>query len=892
MSNVEREEFYWLNDDARLFLSRGYLTEGQTAEDRLRDISDRAEDILGIEGFSDKFYGYLGKGYYSLSTPVWTNFGNSRGLPISCFGSTPSDSTASLLYTASEVGMMSKFGGGTSGYFGNIRPRGSEITDNGFTSGSVHFMKLFEQVTDTISQGCYDDQTEVLTEKGFMKFEDLMKDKTIRVAQVTDEDKVEFVKPTDYMKFIPEDNELMLFKDTKNIDLLVTKNHNMVFKYESKKMVNGVRTRYLKPEYRTAEAEEAPLHRDVYYSFGSTLPSKGRDSGLTDLERLYIATQADGNLVEGAKKEAIKFRFAKKHKADRIMQILDRLGYEYSFNHYTHSDNTYNIYVNVGFVVPKLLNEWVDITDKSYEWAIEFLEEVSFWDGSEVLDEYMSFRYSSIIESNVDVVQSVASVVGAKSRKHIDLREKYPNKSTIYKLYVSKRSRYFGVDKLETELIEYEGYVYCIEVPSHKLIVRRNGRTLVCGNSQRRGRFAPYLPIDHPDIEEFLDIGVEGNAIQDVNHGVTVTNDWMIQMIGGDKDKRKIWAKVLQRRVEMGYPYIFFTDTVNDNKPEWYKDHPITHSNLCSEIALPDNERWSFVCNLSSMNALHFEEWKDTDAVETMVYFLDAVMTEFIEKLEEFRDSDNLDDKQTFYFMERAYNFAKENRALGIGILGWHSLLQSKMYPFASTEASLLNEQVFKTLEERSVKATKELAVKFGEPLVMKGTGRRNATLQAIAPTSSSAFILGQVSQSIEPIWSNYYVKDVAKVKKTIKNEQLEELLESKGKNNPETWVSILNHDGSVQHLDFLTDEEKEVFKTFQEINQYEIINQASVRQRYVDQSQSLNVMINPATTSVKEMNELYIYAWENGIKSLYYQHSASAAQELSRSNVCLACEA
>lgn len=563
MSNVEREEFHWLNEDARLFLSRGYLTEGQTAEDRLRDISDRAEDILGIEGFSDKFYGYLGKGYYSLSTPVWTNFGNSRGLPISCFGSTPSDSTASLLYTASEVGMMSKFGGGTSGYFGNIRPRGSEITNNGFTSGSVHFMKLFEQVTDTISQG-----------------------------------------------------------------------------------------------------------------------------------------------------------------------------------------------------------------------------------------------------------------------------------------------------------------------------------------SQRRGRFAPYLPIDHPDIEEFLDIGIEGNAIQDVNHGVTVTNDWMIQMIGGDRDKRKIWAKVLQRRVEMGYPYIFFTDTVNDNKPEWYKDHPITHSNLCSEIALPDNERWSFVCNLSSMNALHFEEWKDTDAVETMVYFLDAVMSEFIEKLEEFRDSDNEDDKQTFHFMERAYNFAKENRALGVGILGLHSLYQSKMYPFASTEASLLNEQVFKTLEERSVKATKELADKFGEPLVMKGTGRRNSELQAIAPTSSSAFILGQVSQSIEPIWSNYYVKDVAKVKKTIKNEQLEDLLESKGKNNAETWVSILNHDGSVQHLDFLTDDEKEVFKTFQEINQYEIINQASVRQRYVDQSQSLNVMINPATTSVKEMNELYIYAWENGIKSLYYQHSASAAQELSRSNVCLACEA
>lgn len=560
----EREDFYWLNDDSRLFLSRGYLMEGQTAEERLKDISDRAEEILGIDGFSNKFYNYLSKGYYSLSTPVWTNFGSGKGgMPISCFGSTPSDNTASLLYTASEVGYMSKLGGGTSGYFGHIRPRGSDITNNGTTSGAVHFIKLFEQMTDTISQG-----------------------------------------------------------------------------------------------------------------------------------------------------------------------------------------------------------------------------------------------------------------------------------------------------------------------------------------NSRRGRFAPYLPIDHPDIKELLEIGVEGNDIQNVNHAVTVTDDWMIEMIGGDKDKRAIWAKVLQRRTEMGYPYIFFTDTVNRGKSEWYKDHAITHSNLCSEIALPDNERWSFVCNLSSMNALHFDEWKDTDAVETMIYFLDAVMTEFIEKLEEMRDSNEKEQTEAFYFMERAYNFAKENRALGVGVLGWHSLLQEKMLPFASVEASLLNEELFKFIEKHAEIATKELAEIFGEPEVMKGTGRRNSALSAVAPTSSSAFILGQVSQSIEPIWSNYYVKDVAKVKKTIKNTQLEKVLESKGKNIQSVWTDILNHDGSVQHLEFLSEYEKEVFKTFQEINQYEIINQASIRQRHIDQGQSLNVMLNPKTTSAKDMNELYIYAWEQGIKTLYYQHSASAAQELSRSNVCLACEA
>lgn len=562
LNNKTNKDFYWLNEDSRTFLSRGYLSEGQSAEERLREIATTAEKTLGIKGFADKFYGYMAKGYYSLSTPVWTNYGNGRGLPISCYGQSIQDNIGDILFSASEVGIMSKLGGGTSGYFGNLRERGAGITNNGESSGAVHFMKLFEQMTDTISQG-----------------------------------------------------------------------------------------------------------------------------------------------------------------------------------------------------------------------------------------------------------------------------------------------------------------------------------------SSRRGRYAPYLPIDHPDALEFLDIGTEGNDIQDVNHGVTVTDDWMIQMIGGDEDKRALWAKVLKSRVEIGYPYIFFTDTVNNNKPEWYKDLPITHSNLCSEIMLPDNEEWSFVCNLSSMNALHFDEWKDTDAVETMIFFLDAIMTEFIEKLELYRDSEKQEDNHMFEFMKKAYKFAKDNRALGLGVLGWHSLLQSKMIPFESVEASLLNEELFKTIQESSESASKELASIFGEPSVMKGTGRRNATLQAVAPTTSSAFIIGQVSQSIEPIWSNNYIKDIAKVKVEIRNPYLEEVLEKYNKNNRETWVDIRNHDGSVQHLIYLTQNERDVFKTFSEMNQYEIINQASIRQKYIDQSQSLNVMVNPAT-STRDINALHIYAWENGIKTLYYQHSTNAAQALFRSSVCLACEA
>ena len=272
-------------------------------------------------------------------------------------------------------------------------------------------------------------------------------------------------------------------------------------------------------------------------------------------------------------------------------------------------------------------------------------------------------------------------------------------------------------------------------------------------------------------------------------------------------------------------------------------------------------------------------------------HFLDAVLSEFIEKLESFRDSADLDDRQTFMFMERAYNFAKENRALGLGVLGWHSLLQSKRLPFDSQGAYDLNSEIFRTIKERSYKASEELADRFGEPEVLKGYGRRNTTLNAIAPTTSSAFILGQVSQGIEPIWSNIYVKDIAKIKTTIKNPFLQELLEEKGMNTKEVWRSIRDQDGSVQHLDFLTDHEKDVFRTYAEIDQLAIIYQAANRQNHVDQGQSVNILVHP-DMPVKEINKIHVTAWKLGLKSLYYQHSMNAAQKFRQKKECVSCEA
>jgi ribonucleoside-diphosphate reductase alpha chain len=442
-------------------------------------------------------------------------------------------------------------------------------------------------------------------------------------------------------------------------------------------------------------------------------------------------------------------------------------------------------------------------------------------------------------------------------------------------------SAYFGDLRGRGEEILNNGYS---SGPVHFMQLFEKILDVVSQGATRRGVFAAYLPVEHSDILEFLDIGTEGNPIQKINHAVTVTDAWMEAMIAGDEDKRKVWAKIIQRRGEIGYPYIMFIDNANNGRPDVYKDKdlPIYASNVCSEIMLPSSKDWSFVCCLSSINLLHYDEWKDTDLVETMTYFLEAVMTDFCNKLEAWRDSENEDKRLAFKFMERPYNFAKANRALGLGVLGYHSLLQSKGLAFDSDEASVINKEVFALMQERSLAASAEMATEYGEPSVLKGYGRRHATTMAIAPTTSSAFILGQVSQGIEPIWSNCYIKDVAKMKVVIKNPSLKVLLEEKGKDTKEVWDSIRDADGSVQQLDCLTDAEKAVYRTFPEIDQSAVIGRAADRQKFLDQGQSLNVMVAP-DTPVKDINQLYIKAWKEGCKALYYQHSMNAAQQLVR---------
>jgi ribonucleoside-diphosphate reductase alpha chain len=305
----------------------------------------------------------------------------------------------------------------------------------------------------------------------------------------------------------------------------------------------------------------------------------------------------------------------------------------------------------------------------------------------------------------------------------------------------------------------------------------------------------------------------------------------------------------------------------------------INHSQMCTEILEYTDEHKSFVCCLSSLNLLHWDEIVQTDAIETLAYFLDAVYSEFIQKAE------------NIPFMEKALLFAKEHRSIGIGVLGWHSLLQSKLIPFEGLESKILNAEIFRTINDKSLIASMKLATIFGEPKMLEGYGQRFTTRLAIAPTTSSSFILGQVSPSIEPLQSNYFIKDLAKGKFVYRNPYLKKLLKEKDQDTPEVWNSILLKGGSVQHLTILDDKEKSIFKTFGEISQLEIVQQAAQRQKFIDQGQSLNLMIHP-DTSLKEVNALFFESWKLGIKTLYYQRSVNMAQEVSRNLMdCSSCE-
>lgn len=385
----------------------------------------------------------------------------------------------------------------------------------------------------------------------------------------------------------------------------------------------------------------------------------------------------------------------------------------------------------------------------------------------------------------------------------------------------------------------------------------------------RRGSSAVYLPITHPDIEDFIDMrklsGDLNKRAFNTHHAVCIEDLWMQEMLDGDEYKRKLFEKLLVARFERGEPYIFFTDTVNKANPEAYKKNNLSvkTSNICSEITLHTSDTETFVCCLSSLNLYKWDEWKDTDTVELSILFLDAVLQEFIDKASQQKG------------FEHAVSTAKKGRALGLGVMGFASLLQSKMIPFESYQATRLNAEIFKTIHVRSWKQSKIMAKKYGEPEWCEGLGVRHTHLTACAPTQSNSIISGGISPGIEPVTAVIYSEDTAKGSFTYKNFLFERLLEEKGYNNPDVWRRISNNAGSIQDLDFLSDLEKEVFKPVRQMNMKNLVSLVSQRQKWIDQSQSFNLFFT-ANPDPQYFLDVHIEAWKAGVKTLYYCRSES----------------
>jgi ribonucleoside-diphosphate reductase alpha chain len=412
----------------------------------------------------------------------------------------------------------------------------------------------------------------------------------------------------------------------------------------------------------------------------------------------------------------------------------------------------------------------------------------------------------------------------------------------------------------------------------------------------RRGSASLNLDIEHGDASDFISMrrpeGDINSQCLNLNHCVSISDSFMKKVVDGDKTSRQKWVALMKARIELGEPYILFTDTVNRANPKGYKDrsYNINYTNICSEILMNADSENTVVCCLSSLNLAKYDEWKDWKSPRTgmtlpqlFIYALDGVMEEFIQR------------GKSVPFLNKAVNGAKNGRGLGLGVMGYHTYLQKNMIPFESFKAMSINNEMFKFIKQEAAKASRELAISKGEPEWCRGTGMRNTHLLAIAPTKSNSSICSDTdtdtTPGIEPLTANAFLDVTSKGSFVRKNKLLIPILDKLGINDFKTWKSIERNNGSVQHLKELTEEQKQVFLTAYEINQKSLIQAAAQRQPYICQSQSLNLFF-PHTVSPKYFSDVHILAWELGVKTLYYcKSTAGKVSGYTEDGECKACE-
>lgn len=962
----QQEDFYWLNEESKTFLSRGYIPDGMTVQQRYRQIADAAEDILKIPGFSDKFYNYLAKGYYSLSSPIIANFGLKRALPISCV-------TGDTWINTATGGKMAK---------------DIQIGDMVLTHKN-RYRKVVDIIPTKDKNDIYELTVKsrqfplnitgnhlVLTNKGWVAVEDL----DPQVHLVATNGKVEYTSVDTELKNKPGESktqeELAYDLGVSIANDVVIDNNAEAFsdrvlslpEHLLRQVWAGIEEELLNnysDEYKVIYCASAPVAMQLYAlakRIGvelttSTVGRKNTETGET--LQLTVISLEDQKVSEDGLHYSPITRLVKTDKVEDVYDFTVEEDHSFScagvvvhncFGSYI-TDDLNGIFDTVSEVammnklgggtsgyfgairargseitaggksngtfsflqifdkVVSVVNQngirrgmfagYIDIDHADIEEWVDIHTE-----GNPVQDIYWGVNVTnSFIEKvkNGDKaarnlwakILSVKTATGIPYLHFIDNVNE--NKADVY---LDKNMKIHASNmcvSADTKILTKEyGYIAIGTKAGEKVTVwngeewSENVELVKTGENQKLYAITLHMPGYHT--------GKSGKFKTTIK--ATDYHKWYVQDKDGNiickrtselsvNDVTETWNSHLKDSEVPGWIIESITevdglhDTFCCTEPK--RNKVIFNGVLtgnCMEISLPSSADESFVCCLMSMNLLHYDQWKDTDAVKTAVYFLDAVMSEFIEKA------------KVIPKMEKAVRFAERHRALGLGVLGWHSYLQSHMIPFDGFEAMMKNAEIFKHIREESYQGSKELAELLGEPELLKGYGRRNTTLMAVAPTKSSSFILGQVSQGVEPIKANLFIKDTAKVKTVFRNPFLEKLLAERDKNTPEVWETINKAGGSVAHLDFLTPREKDVFKTFEEINQMSIIQQAAQRQQFIDQGQSINLSIHP-DTPLKDINALYLQAMELGVKGIYYQFSKSAAQSFNRELLqCSSCEA
>ncbi len=936
------ERYWWLNEESQQILNRDYLLRGETVQDAVNRVcTAAAKRTLGdsetLDGKDLNFYievykELVERGWMSLSSPVWSNMGTRRGLPISCFNVHIGDSIANIGQKVSEVMMQTKLGGGTSAYFGELRARGAAITNNGTSSGSASFAKIFDAVMAVVSQG-------TTRRGGFAGYQDIdhpdieefldFKEQHCSVKNLL----MGVVVP-DYwlMEMMQGDVEkrklwakviekrrkkgfpYIFFKDNVNHNRPeIYKKLNIIIN-ASNLCLTGDQRVVTSLGYLTAkELNELDIELDLFNGQKLVKASKMKLRGKK--EKVYKITYANGMTQKVTANHGIPVvngRKGIKRVECKDLKIGDSVALQTQKGLFGIKDMK-----DEAFLLGLYQSDGTQYKDTImldlWENDFDILEEVQN-KFDKLHYKYKCDTYNIINQLGAEFSRTIEPAVFHECQvSNGNVRKKRLSSRTLKKALNFEKGYVPEWIWKSNEQTQWE-YIRGLLIADGTInVCDSHGKPCQLAYSDINKEFLQELQILFTNLginskiyllrkkgEELLPDGKGGSKYYDAkdcwrlvvsnkNDLLTIEKNTGFLSRKGKRIKEKVYRDNTKKKTKVvSIEYIGKEDVYC---PTVYNEEHIFISQglktfNCSEICLPSTHEESFVCCLASMNLELYNEWKDTDAVKYAIYFLDAIMSEFIEKSKDIE------------FLGPAHRFAKRHRAVGLGVMGWHSYLQKNMIPFEDYEAMVLNNAIFKDISTKANQATLELAELLGPAPIyseydgeLKDGRRRNTTVMAIAPTTSSSAILGQVSPGIEPFLSNDFKAALAKGNFIRKNKWLKKLLEEKGLDNYETWNQIHIDKGSVKNIDGLTQREKDVFKTFQEISQMTIINQASQRQQYIDQSQSLNIII-PPSVSPKDINELMLHAWKSGVKTLYYQRGKSLSKDILSNIVsCKSCE-